>query len=74
MTIGTTKQTETTSEDCMASKRTAQYLDAAEQTLNNWRHQGRGPSLYETLPSKKGIAFHWLYGFLFHNTFITVTN
>jgi len=41
-----TKQTETTTvpNDCMSSKRTAQYLDAAEQTLNNWRHQGRGPS------------------------------
>ncbi|MDX9964912.1 hypothetical protein [Desulfobacter postgatei] len=31
-------------------------------------------SLYETLPLKKGIVFHWFYGFLFHNTFITVTS
>ncbi len=30
--------------------------------------------LYETLPLKKGIVFHWFYGFLFHNTFITVTS
>ncbi|HBT88795.1 MAG TPA: hypothetical protein DEB50_10130 [Desulfobacter sp.] len=29
--------------------------------------------LYETLPLKKGIVFYWFYGFLFHNTFITVT-
>jgi len=25
-------------------------------------------------PLKKGIVFHWFYGFLFHNTFITVTS
>jgi len=41
----TTKLTETTTPDCvcMSSKRTARYLDIAEQTLNNWRHLGRGP-------------------------------
>ena len=32
-----------------------------------------GP-LYETLSHKRGIVSRWFYGFLFHNTFITVTN
>lgn len=30
--------------------------------------------LYETLSPKKGIIFRLFYGFLFHNTFITVTS
>ncbi len=49
------------------------YKNVFEEALNKHDHELLIP-LYETLSHKRGIVSRWFYGFLFHNTFITVTN